>query len=99
MWMQIGHRREHFPTSIDGNEQQSVDFLLLTYVSIGLGVLLNLLPVPCLLALLTSVLAWKAYRGARENAENIPALVPSMGLNVIIVLVTPVLLAIGLFIG
>ena len=51
------------------------------------------------MALLTSILAWRVYRGATQNAENVPALIPSMGMNVIINLATPVLLAIGLFIG
>jgi 1,4-dihydroxy-2-naphthoate octaprenyltransferase len=93
--------RRHFPISIGRKASSRLYglFFLLTYLSIVLGVLLKLLPVPCLLGVLTAVLAWKAYRGAQENAENIPALVPSLGLNVIIVLTTPVLLAIGLFIG
>jgi 1,4-dihydroxy-2-naphthoate octaprenyltransferase len=59
----------------------------------------SLLPVPSLIALLSAVLAWRAYRGARQNAENVPALIPSMGMNVIVNISTPVLLAIGLFVG
>lgn len=73
--------------------------LLLAYLSVVVGVILKLLPVFCLLALLTGFIAWKAFRGAISNAENIPALVPSMGLNVIVNLATPILLAVGLFIG
>ena len=73
--------------------------LLLTYVSIIAGVLLNLLPVFSLLALLTGIPAWLAYRGARENAENIPSLIPSMGMNVLITVFTPILLAVGLLLG
>ena len=64
-----------------------------------IGVILHLLPGFSLLALMTGVLAIRAYRGAHRNADNIPALVPSMGMNVILNLVTPALLAIGLFIG
>jgi len=63
------------------------------------GVLLKLLPVFSLLALLTGVIAWRTYREARRNAENTPALIPSMGMNVIINIVTPVLLAVGLLIS
>ena len=74
-------------------------FFLFTYISILAGVLLNLFPGLCLIALLTAIFAWRAYRGARVNAENIPALIPSMGMNVIIVLATPILLAIGIMIG
>ncbi len=74
-------------------------FLLLNYLAIIAGVALGLLPVFCLLALLTVFLAVPAWRGARRHAEDIPTLVPSMGLNVIITIATPTLLAAGLFIG
>jgi len=93
--------RKHFPILI-GNKASSAIyglFLLLTYVSVIVGILLSLLPLFSGLALLTAPLAWRAYQGSRQNAENIPALIPSMGMNVIINLVTPVLLAIGLWIG
>jgi len=93
--------RRHFPIRI-GRKLSSKLYginLLLTYVSIVVGVIFHWLPGPTLIALFTAILAWKAFKGAQENAENIPALVPSMGLNVIIVLATPILLAIGLFFG
>ena len=93
--------RHHFPIAI-GNKASSTIygvFLLLTYLAVIIGIILGLLPIWSALALLTAFLAWRAYRGARQNAENIPALIPSMGTNVIINLVTPVLLAVGLFIG
>jgi 1,4-dihydroxy-2-naphthoate octaprenyltransferase len=93
--------RHHFPIVI-GNKASSTIYgilLLLAYVSVIVGIILRLLPIFSALSLLTAFLAWRAYQGARENAENIPALVPSMGINVMINLVTPVLLAIGLFIG
>jgi 1,4-dihydroxy-2-naphthoate octaprenyltransferase len=93
--------RNHFPIVI-GNKASSAIFgvqLLLAYVSVIVGIILRLLPLLSALSLLTTFLAWRAYHGSRENAENIPALIPSMGINVIINLVTPVLLAIGLFIG
>jgi 1,4-dihydroxy-2-naphthoate octaprenyltransferase len=93
--------RKHFPITI-GRKGSSVLYgilLLLAYISVVAGVLLTLLPVSSLIALLTIILAWRAYRNANRNAENIPALVPSMGMNVMINLFTPILLAIGLFIG
>ena len=93
--------RRHFPVQVGRKLSSRLYgiFLLLTYLSVVSGVIIHWLPVPALLALLTIPLAWKAFRGAQENADNIPALVPSMGLNVIICLATPTLLAIGLFIG
>jgi 1,4-dihydroxy-2-naphthoate octaprenyltransferase len=93
--------RRHFPIRIGrklSSRLYGINFLL-TYVSIVVGVIFQWLPAPTLLALLTAILAWKAFKGAQEYAENITALVPSMGLNVIIVLVTPILLALGLFFG
>jgi 1,4-dihydroxy-2-naphthoate octaprenyltransferase len=93
--------RQHYPIIL-GRKSSSTIYgilLLLTYVSIIVGVIFGWLPVPCLLALLTAMIAWRAYQGARENAENLPALIPAMGQNVIINLATPVLLAIGLLIG
>jgi 1,4-dihydroxy-2-naphthoate polyprenyltransferase len=93
--------RKHFPITI-GRQASAVIygiFLLLTYASVLVGVILGLLPHYSLLALITAIPAWKAYQGAYQNAENIPALIPSMGLNVVINLTTPILLAVGLFIG
>jgi 1,4-dihydroxy-2-naphthoate octaprenyltransferase len=93
--------RKHYPILI-GNKASSAIYgilLLLTYLSVIAGILLRLLPVFSGLALLTAFLAWRAYQGSRQHAENIPALIPSLGMNVVINLVTPVLLAIGLWIG
>ena len=71
----------------------------MTYLVIISGVISRILPKPCLIALLTAVIAVRAYASARRNAENIPELIPSMGMNVIINLLTPALLAVGLFLG
>jgi len=93
--------RKHYPILI-GNKASSIIYgalLLLAYVSIIVGILLRLLPLFSGLALLTAFFAWRAYQGSRQHAENIPALIPSLGMNVIINLATPVLLAIGLWIG
>jgi 1,4-dihydroxy-2-naphthoate octaprenyltransferase len=93
--------RRHFPITI-GRKASSLlygSFLLLAYLSIVVGVVLALLPVFSLVALLTAILAWQAWQGASHNAENIPALIPSMGMNVIISLATPLLLAVGIFVG
>ncbi len=93
--------RKHYPILI-GNRASSVIYgvlLALGYVSVIAGIALRLLPLFSALSLLTVFIAWRAYQGSRLNAENIPALIPSMGMNVIINLLAPVLLAIGLWIG
>ena len=93
--------RRHFPITVGPRASSHIYglFLLLSYLAIIAGVAFGVLPVFCLLALLTVFLAIPAWLGARRNAEDIPALVPSMGLNVIITIATPTLLAAGLFIG
>ncbi len=50
-----------------------------------------------LLGLLTPPLAIRAMTGAYRYASDIPRLLPHLGLNVILNLVTPVLVAIGFF--
>jgi 1,4-dihydroxy-2-naphthoate octaprenyltransferase len=93
--------RRHFPIAIGRPASARLYgiLLFLTYVSVISGVILELLPPFALLALLTVVLSLKAYLGARKNADSIPDLIPSMGINVIINLATPALLAVGLLIG
>ena len=93
--------RKDFPITI-GRKSSSILYgflLLLAYLSIIVGVILKLLPIYSLIALLTAIMAWFVYRRVSQNTNNIPALVPAMGMNVIIVLATPILLSIGLFIG
>jgi 1,4-dihydroxy-2-naphthoate octaprenyltransferase len=52
-----------------------------------------------LLALLTLIFSVQIIRNVWTNSENVPALIPAMGQNVIVNLLTPVLLAVGLMIG
>ncbi len=75
-----------------------IAFLIATYVVIALSVLLGLLPRFSLIGLLTLVISVQIIRNVLANSDNVPALIPSMGQNVIVNLVTPVLLAVGLFI-
>ena len=74
-------------------------FLLLTYLSVIAGVLLGYLPMWSLLGLLTIPLAIRVFGGLRRHAEDIPQLVPFLGQNILLVHLTPVLVAVGLFIG
>jgi len=93
--------RKHFPISA-GKQTSSIIyglFLLLTYLSIISGVFLNYLPKISLIGLATIVIAVPASVGAFRYAEDIKKLTPYMGMNVIINIATPVLVATGLFIG
>jgi len=76
-----------------------VAFLVLAYVPIALGLALAWLPAWAGLGLLPALAAPVLATKVLTHAEAVPQLVPAMGLNVVVCLVTPLLLAIGLFIG
>jgi 1,4-dihydroxy-2-naphthoate octaprenyltransferase len=71
----------------------------LAYCTIIAGVYWAYLPKLSLLGLATLFIAVPVSLGAIRHAENIPKLVPYLGLNVLINLVTLVLVAVGLFFG
>ena len=62
------------------------------------GVTFGLIPAWTLLGLITLVFAVPAALGALKNANDLPKLAPSMGQNVLLNLITPVLMGIGLLI-
>ncbi len=69
--------------------------LVCTYLSIVLGVVFRLMPWPVLIVLLTIPLARKAIQGALQHYDDIPQLVPALGANVMTMLATDALLAVG----
>lgn len=92
--------RRHFPILL-GRKASGyiyIAFLLAAYVAIVFGVIFGYLPTFSLLGLLTLVLAVPVIRGVLRYADDIPNLIPSLGQNVLINLLTPVLVAVGLFI-
>ena len=92
--------RKHFPITL-GRKKASLIyslFLLLTFVTIIYGYINNNFPTASLLGLLTVVIAFPLSIGTYKNADNIKNLIPFMGLNVIINIVTPILLAVSFFI-
>jgi 1,4-dihydroxy-2-naphthoate polyprenyltransferase len=93
--------RRHFPILLGRTRSAYIyiAFLIAAYMVVVVAVFFGLLPPFSLLALLTLVFAVQIIRGVLINSENVPALLPAMGQNVIVNLLTPVLLAIGLFIG
>jgi 1,4-dihydroxy-2-naphthoate octaprenyltransferase len=93
--------KKHFPLVIGRRASAYIygAFLLAAYLSVIAGIILGYLPVTTLIALATLPLAVRAFNGAQQWADDIPHLIPILGLNVQIVLLTPVLLAIGLLVG
>ena len=74
-------------------------FLLLAYLSIVVGWLLNLIPVQSLISLICVVFAIHTIAGVKQNADSIPDLIPFMGKNVALIIVTQILLTIGIIWG
>ncbi|MEW6181870.1 MAG: prenyltransferase [Bacillota bacterium] len=96
-----GVGRRHFPIVV-GNQASSLIYggiLLLAYLSVAAGVYFHYLPKASLIGLFTVLIAVPAFAGAYKHAEQTGKLIPHMGQNVIINIVTPVLVAVGLFIG
>jgi len=93
--------RRHLPITL-GLRKSSLlygIFLLLSYASIALGVHLHYLPRFSLIGLFTITIALPAFAGAYRFGENIKRLIPYLGLNVVVVILTPLLVAAGLFLG
>jgi 1,4-dihydroxy-2-naphthoate octaprenyltransferase len=75
-----------------------VIFLACTYLSILLGVLLGLFPLWTLLGMATLVLAVPVSIRVIQKAEDLPALLPFLPMNVLLNILTPVLVGIGFLI-
>lgn len=67
----------------------------LGYGVLLLGMALAWWPLPAGLAVLTMPMAVSAWQNARAHADDIPGLLPAMGLNVGVTLATPLLAALG----
>ena len=92
--------RRHYPILLGRQISSYIfsTFLILTYVAIAVGVALTILPLGSLLGLLTLILAIPLLRGSISHANDIQLLVPLLGKNVMVNLLTPLLVAIGIFI-
>jgi 1,4-dihydroxy-2-naphthoate octaprenyltransferase len=93
--------RKHFPIIIGRRASSFIyaAFLVSAYLAIAFGVYFGYLPKTSLFGLMTIVMAVPACVGAYRYAEDSEKLIPYMGLNVMINILTPVLVAIGLFAG
>jgi 1,4-dihydroxy-2-naphthoate octaprenyltransferase len=76
-----------------------VAFLGSAYATVIIGYIVGQLPLEGFLALGSIIFAIPTVRGVATFADNVPELIPYMGRNVVVIILTPVLLAIGLFIG
>lgn len=93
--------RKHFPILV-GRQNSTVIygiFLVATFLSLALGVYLQYLPIYSLIGLAALFLAVPTFIGVYRHAENIKKLMPYMGLNVVLNIITPLLVSVGLFLG
>jgi 1,4-dihydroxy-2-naphthoate polyprenyltransferase len=93
--------RRHYPILLGRRASSLIyaGFLLGTYLSIVVGWALGYLPAAALLGLLSGIIAVPTAVGAYRYAEDTEKLVPYLGRNVLIVVLTPLLVSIGLFIA
>lgn len=93
--------RKNYPIIIGKHRSAIIyiSFLAATYAVILFGVIFRFFPFACLLGLLTGALAIPTCSRVLQYAEDSPKLLSAQGLNVIIVLVTPVLTGIGFMLG
>ena len=93
--------RRHYPITLGRAKSARiyVAFLALAYLSAVAGVIAGLLPPFALLALLTLPLAVPVARTVLQNPDDIEALLPAMGKNVLLNILTPLLMAVGLFLA
>ncbi len=71
-------------------------FSILAYLVIVAGVVLGRLPMMALIGLVTGGLAYQNYQGVRVYTGDVKQLIPYLGKNVILTLVTPFLIFIGI---
>jgi 1,4-dihydroxy-2-naphthoate octaprenyltransferase len=93
--------RRHYPIKIGRVKSSRIylGFLIAPFVVIATGVISGLFPVFSLIGLISLVLVVPITQGVLAHAEKTDQLIPTLGQNVIINLVMPVLTAIGFFIG
>jgi 1,4-dihydroxy-2-naphthoate octaprenyltransferase len=89
--------RKHFVISLGKKDASYLFVALLTasYLCILAGVITKMMPVVTLIGLGTIGLGWKAAKGALKYYDDTEKLVPVLGANVITILGTQALLAIG----
>ena len=93
--------RRHLPIALGRARaaRMYAALVALAYASIAAGVVARALPWTALVGLATAPLAWSAARTALARPDDITALLPAMGKNVVVNLATPALVAVGLFLG
>lgn len=96
---EVGRRHLPIVIGVEASVKVYIVFLWAAYAVVMLGGLSGMLPLYSFLAFITLALAIPTMKGVSKYAGDIPNLIPHMGRNVIITNMTPVLLAIGIFVA
>ena len=96
---QVG--RDNFVISLSTAQSALIygGFGVAAYLTIVFATLAGIFPASALLGLTTAFLAYQVYSVARRYSGVVDELIPSMGKNVMVTLLTPLLLAIGIGCG
>jgi len=93
--------RRHIPIAYGRQFSAKVYAVLMaaTYVSLALAVGFKVLPLTALIGLLTLPLAVKTVMGALKNYDDMEKLMPSLGMNIQVILLTTLLTGVGILLG
>lgn len=93
--------RRHLPIALGKRTSARiyVGLLFAAYLSLVLTVAFGVLPLTALLGLLTLPLGLKAAKGVLKHYDDTANLIPFMGLNIQVTLLTPLLMGAGILLG
>ena len=93
--------RRHFPILLGPQKSAKLYALMLlgAYLSILLGYIFGVFPAYALMATATLILAVFTIRGVLRYSDRVDKLLPYLGMNVVLNLLTPLLVATGLFLA
>lgn len=93
--------RRHLPIAVGRENSAKVYAALIsaTYLWLIFSAAFDVLPLTALLGLITLPLGLKAVRGVLKYSDDIDSLIPFMGRNIIVTLLTPLLMGVGILVG
>jgi len=93
--------RRHLPIAVGRRNSAKVyaGLLSATYLWLIFSAAFDVLPLTALLGLITLPLGLKTVRGVLKYADDIDRLIPFMGHNIMVTLLTPLLMGMGILMG
>ncbi len=90
--------RYHVPIAFGKHTSNQIFYFFygLAYLTLILLVIFDVVPLKGLIGLLTMLIAIKVVRGINQHSDDNQKLLPAMGMNVVINIVTPLLIGLGI---